>query len=154
MMASIGRNRRNSRGEEKGRPGRLSLDEYTKRVTQVLRCTPFELNDCAVLAQLPGVQRLAQQQVKGMVPTGTAIRTLLDRAVSDVEELALASGDLPSQRVATFLKLWYRDRQTVVRVAEVFGLSRSHVAHEVQKRAVSLVARRFLELAWRSDVSA
>ncbi len=61
MTAKIGRNRRNSRGEDKGRPGRLSLEEYTKRVTQVLRCTPFELNDCTALAQLPGVQVLAKQ---------------------------------------------------------------------------------------------
>ncbi len=142
------------RGEVKRHVGRLSFDEYAERVSKVLRHTPFELDDCAVLAQLPGVQRLAKQHAHGMVPVGTAIRSLLDRAVGDVEELASASGDRTSQRVATFLRLWYRERGTVVQVAKVLGLSRSHVAHEVQKRAVALVARRFLELAWRPVVSA
>jgi len=142
------------RSAPKGRPGRPSVDDYSKRVAEVLRRTPFELEECTPLAQLPGVQRLAKQQVKGMMPIGIAIRTLLDRAASDVEELALTSGDRASQRVAAFLRLWYRERQTVVRVAAALGLSRTYVAHEVQKRAVALVARRFLELAWQPDVSA
>jgi hypothetical protein len=154
MAASVGRTKRNSRGEEKRRPGRLSLDDYSNCVAEVLRRTPFELNECGVLAQLPGVQQLAKQQTKGMVPVGTAIRTLLDRVVGDVEELALVSGDRASARLATFLRLWYRERQTVVRTAAVLGLSRSYVAHEVQRRAVSLVARRFLELAWQPTISA
>jgi DNA-binding transcriptional regulator LsrR (DeoR family) len=142
------------RNGPKGRPGRPSLDDYSKRVTEVLRRTPFELEECAVLAQLPGVQRLAKLRVEGMVPIGTAIHTLIERAVSDVEELAVASGDRTSKRVATFLQLWFRERQTVVQVAGALGLSRTHVAREVQRRAVALVARRFLELAWRPEVPA
>jgi hypothetical protein len=120
----------------------------------MLRCTSLELEDCVALAQLPGVQRLAKQQASEMLPFGSAIRALFDRAVGDVERFARASGDRSLERIAIFLQLWYRERQTVVRVAETLGLSRTHVAREVQKRAVALVARRFLELAWRPDISA
>jgi hypothetical protein len=83
------------------------------------------------------VQRLAKQQASEMVPSGTAIRTLLDRAVGDVERLARASGDRPLEWVAIFLQLWYRERQTVVRAAEALGLSRTHVAREVQRQALT-----------------
>jgi hypothetical protein len=89
----------------KGRSGRLSQDNHAARVCRVLRCTPIELEECCVLAQLPGVQRLAKQQASELVPNGTAIRTLLDRAVGDVEWLAWASGDRPLERVATLLQL-------------------------------------------------
>ncbi len=155
MRDNIGGAKRATRTSEvKGRPGRLSQEDYAERVCHMLRCTSIELEDCAVLAQLPGVQRLAKQQASEILPNGSAIRALFDRAVGDVERYARASDDRSLERIAIFLQLWYRERQTVVRVAGTLGLSRTHVAREVQKRAVALVARRFLELAWRPDISA
>jgi hypothetical protein len=80
----------------------------------MLRRTPVELEDCAVLAQLPGVQQLAKQEASEMLPLGTAIRALFDQAVGDVERFARVNADRSLERVAIFLQLWYRERQTVV----------------------------------------
>jgi hypothetical protein len=38
--------------------------------------------------------------------------------------------------------------------AEVLELSRSYVAHTIQSRALELMAKPFLELAWRVEASA
>jgi hypothetical protein len=38
--------------------------------------------------------------------------------------------------------------------AEALGLSRSYVAHTVQPRALELVAKHFLDLAWRVEATA
>jgi len=54
--------------------------------------------------------------------------------------------------VAVFLNIWYRQRCTAAAIADVLAISRSHIAHSTQKQAVELVARRFLELAWRVEV--
>lgn len=134
--------------------GRPSYDDYAKRVCQVLRWTPFQLEACAALAQLPGVQQRIRQKPTVMLPLGTALRSLLDEAVGDVERVAKAGEDLASQRLATFLQLWYRERRTVVQVAATLGLTRTHVAHQIQRPALDLVVRRFLELAWRAQLSA
>lgn len=137
----------------KGRRGRPRQEDYAKRVSAILRSDLIHLDECASLAQLPGVQALARQQ-RAIFPTGMAIRLLLDQAVSDVEGFARANRDVTSQRIVTFLHLWYREHGTVVTVAEALHLSRSHVAHCIQRRALDLVVRRFLELAWRVERSA
>jgi hypothetical protein len=134
--------------------GRPSYDDYAKRVCQVLRWTPFQLETCTALAQLPGVRQRVRQKPTAMLPLGTALRSLLDEAVHDVEEVAAASEDRTSQRVTAFLRIWYRERGTVVQVAETLGLSRTHVAHQIQRPALALVVRRFLDLAWQAQVSA
>jgi hypothetical protein len=134
--------------------GRPSYDDYAKRVCQVLRWTPFQLDACTSLAQLPGVQAHVRQRPTAMLPLGTALRSLFDEAVRDVEGVAALGDDVASQRLAIFLRIWYRERGTVVRVAEALSLTRSHVAHQVQRPALALVARRFLDLAWRSQLSA
>ena len=136
------------------RSGRPSYDDYAKRVCQVLRWTPFQLETCTALAQLPGVRQRVRQKPTAMLPLGTALRSLFDEAVHDVEEVAAASEDRSSQRLAAFLRIWYRERGTVVQVAETLGLSRTHVAHQVQRPALTLVIRRFLDLAWQAQVSA
>jgi hypothetical protein len=71
-----------------------------------------------------------------------------------VELLALNQRDPASQRLAAFLHIWYKEHETVVTAAEVLDLSRSYVAHSVKPRALELVAKRFLELAWRVEASA
>ena len=134
--------------------GRPSYDDYAKRVCQVMRWTPFQLETCTSLAQLPGVQLRVRQKPTAMLPLGTALRSLLDEAVRDVEEVALTGEDPTSQRLAVFLRIWYRERGTVVSVAETLHLTRTHVAHQIQRPALTLVVRRFLDLAWRTQLSA
>jgi hypothetical protein len=141
-------------GETKSRRGRLSQEDYTRRVCQVMRADPYELEACTVLAQLPAVQALARRHERSIFPLGTVLRALLDQAGTEVEMLAWQQRDETSQRIATFLHIWFGQRRTVVEVAEALGLSRPHVAHTVQKRAMEMVARRFLDLAWRAEASA
>ena len=52
--------RRDDTLQVKSRQGRPSYDDYAKRVYQVLRWTPFQLETCTALAQLPGVRRRAR----------------------------------------------------------------------------------------------
>lgn len=138
----------------KVRRGRPSQDDYARAVAAVLRDSPYELEQCAQLAQLPGVRDMARRLQRAVFPTGLALRTLLDRAAHEVEMLSRAQRDAMSQRVAVFLDIWLRQHGTVVGVADALGLSRSYVAHKVQPCAIDLVARRFLELAWRVEVPA
>jgi hypothetical protein len=111
-----------------------------------LHWTPFQLETCTALAQLPGVRQRVRQKPTAMLPLGTALRSLLDEAVHDVEEVATASEDRTSQRLTAFLRIWYRERGTVVQVAETVGLSRTHVARQIQRPALALVVRRFLDV--------
>jgi len=57
-------------------------------------------------------------------------------------------------RVSEFLRIWYREGDTVVRVAMELRLSRSSIVHTAQHRALDLVAKWFLDLVWRADGSA
>lgn len=132
----------------------MSHEDYAKVVTTVIRRDLFELEACTTLGQLPGVRALAHQLKRGIFPTGMAIRHLLDRAVNEVLMLALDQPDLASQRIASFLHLWYKQGETVVTIAAALGLSRSYVTHTIQRRALDLVARRFLEHAWRVEATA
>lgn len=137
-----------------GHRGRPSHDDYVKTVSKVIRWNAFQLEDCATLAQLPGVQTLARQLQRSVFPSGVAIRTLIDRSVSEIEAIALRQRDVTSLRLLAFLEIWYREGGTVTEVATALQLSRSHVAHTIQTHALELVARRFLEHAWRIEVSA
>jgi hypothetical protein len=119
-----------------------------------MRADPYELEGCSALAQLPGVQALARRYARTVFPVGTALRALLDQAGTEVEMHALQQRDQTSKRIALLLRLWFRQRSTVVEVADALGLSRPHVAHTIQKRATEMVACRILELAGRVEVSA
>jgi hypothetical protein len=79
---------------------------------------------------------------------------LLDRAAHEVEHHAWRQRDTASQRIAAFLHIWYGEQGTAEAVAEVLGVSRSHISHNVQRQATALVARRFLDLAWKIEASA
>jgi hypothetical protein len=136
------------------RRGRPSQDDYVRQVCTVLRYDAFRLEECTTLGQLPAVQALARRMQRSIFPTGSALHTLLDRAVTEVEMLARNQRDLNSVRIAIFLEMWYRQGEPVTLVADALELSRSHVAHHIQKRALELVARRFLELAGRVEVPA
>jgi DNA-binding NarL/FixJ family response regulator len=118
-----------------------------------MRHDAFKLEECVALGQMPGVQVLVRRLEKSVFPTGLAIRTLLDRSLHEVEMVALHQKDTTSERMAMFLHL-YRQGETVTLIADALGLSRSYVVHHVQRRALDLVARRFLEIAERVEVSA
>jgi hypothetical protein len=137
-----------------GRRGRPSQDDYAQWVLTMARADLFQLEECAPLAQLPGVRTLARQYQRAILPTGAAIRELLDEAVTDVQAPCLVSETLLALRISEFLRIWYREGDTVVRVALELKLSRSYIVHTVQRRALDLVAKRFLDLAWRAEASA
>jgi DNA-binding NarL/FixJ family response regulator len=118
-----------------------------------MRHDAFRLEGCIALGQMPGVQVLARRLAKSVFPTGLAIRTLLDRSLQEVEMVALHQKDTASERIALFLHL-YRQGETVTLIADALGLSRSYVVHHVQRRALDLVVRSFLELAERVEVPA
>jgi hypothetical protein len=130
----------------------MSQDDYMGRVGDVLRKEIFELQDCTLLTQLPGVQALARHHRESVFPEGMAMRQLFNRAVADVHRSAKAGESLLSLRIAEFLRIWYEEGDTVVRVASELKLSRSYVVHDIQPTARALVARRFLELASRVEV--
>jgi len=138
----------------KGRRGRPSYDDYAKRVAEALRFDLFELEECVALSQLPGVVAHCRQHRHAILPTGAALRAMFDSAVADIERLAQQSGDSTMRRIAIFLQIWYREHSTVVAVSKQLGLSRSHVVHAIQPRAIELVTKRFLEMAWAVDVPA
>jgi hypothetical protein len=84
-------------------------------------------------------------------PVGMAVRQLFTRAVADVRRSAKAGESLLSLRIAEFLRIWYEEGDTVVRVASELKLSRSYVVHDIQRPARALVAKRFLDLASRVE---
>src|SRR5262249_51669060 len=137
----------------RGRRGRLSRDDYARQVCAVMRHDPFRLEECTSLGQLPGVQMLSRRLARSIFPTGLAIRTLLDRSLQEVQMVAFQQKDISSERIAFFLHL-YRQGEKVTLIADALGLSRSYVVHHIQRRALDLVARRFLELAERVEASA
>jgi hypothetical protein len=142
---------RDPRSVSAGRRGRLSQDDYVDRIGDALRKEIFELDECAPLVQLPGVQALARRQQESVFPAGVALRQLFNRAVVDVRRSARAGESLLSLRIAEFLRIWYEEGDMVVRVASELKLSRSYVVHDIQRPARALVAKRFLELASRVE---
>jgi hypothetical protein len=136
------------------RRGRPSYEEYARRVCEAIRADLVQLESCATLAQMPGVQATCRRQRRRLLPIGAAIRALYDQAVSDIEALAKASEDPSLQRIRVFLQIWYRERGTVTQVAAALKLSRSRVTHAVRPQALELVARRFLDLAWGTGIPA
>ena len=151
---SVRRRRSASKSSEQKKTGRPSHEDYVRRVWIALRLEPLQLEECTTLAQLPGVQALIRERPRVFLPTATALRTLLDEAVNEVERLVAGGEDATSQRIGTFLRIWYRERGTVTQVAQALSLSRSHVAHAVQRRALELVTRRCLDAAWQVPQSA
>jgi hypothetical protein len=138
-----------------GRPkrGRPSYDDYARCVAAALRYDIFELDNCTPLAQMPGVKAAMVHYRNEILPVGATLRALLDGVITDIERLAKASKDPTMARIALFLQIWYREHGTVVRVAKALNLSRSTVVHTIQPRAIDLVVKRFLEIAWRIELS-
>ncbi len=129
------------------RRGRPSYGDYASQVRDALRYDLVQLDECAALAQLPGVQELSRRHTQRLLPVGSALRSLFDQAVADVMALAQIGRDPSLDRIAVFLRIWYGDRGTVADAAAVLELSRSRVYHAVKPLALELVTRRFLELA-------
>lgn len=143
-----------SKKSEQKKTGRPSYEDYVRRVWIALRLEPLQLEECTALAQLPGVRARIGERPLAFLPTATALRAMLDEAVGEVEAMVVSNEDATSQRIGTFLRIWYRERGTVTQAAQALSLSRSHVAHAVQRRALELVTRRFLDAAWQVPQSA
>ncbi len=138
----------------KGRRGRPSNDDYARCVAQSLRMDLFELEECSVLAQMPGVKAMFPHYQHKTLVIGATLRAMFDQAVADVIAFARSSNEPVMLRIALFLDVWYCQQKTVVYAASVLQLSRSMVVHAIQPRAIELVARRFLEMAWSVEASA
>ena len=82
-----------------------------------MRHDAFRLEECSALGQMHGVQVLSSRLARSVFPTGLAIRTLLDRALQEVEMVALYQIDTTTERIARFLHL-YRQGKTVTLIAE------------------------------------
>ncbi len=136
---------------DKGHRGRPSRDTYEHKVASMVRKDAWALDTCSTFANYPGVRKLVAQHKRSLLPMGVALTLLIQRAVHDVIETTKIVPDSNLSRVGTFLRMWYCERQTVVAVARVLGLERTYVAKAVQKRALTLVAQRFLTLAEQVD---
>ena len=143
-----------ARGKLGAKVGRPSQSDYVKLVCKMLRASTYELEECTALSQMPGVEQRRKQYSAAIFPLGMALHTMFEEAVSEIEILSHIQNDLQGRRMSTFLKVWYRERSTVTQVAQALSLSRSHVAHAVQRRALDLVTRRFLDAAWQVPQSA
>jgi len=151
---SVRRPRSASKRSMRKKTGRPSHEDYVRRVWVALRLEPLQLEECAALAQLPGVQARIRERPRAFLPTATALQVMLDEAVGEVDSMMASCEDATSQRITTFLRIWYHERGTVTQVAQALSLSRSHVVHAVQRRALELVTRRFLDAAWQVPQSA
>ncbi len=107
-----------------------------------------------MLAQMPGVRVMLRRYANEILPLGATLRAMFDQVVADIERLAKLSNDPYMGRIALFLQIWYREHGTVVAVAKALHVSRSTVVHAIQPRAMDLIVKRFLEMAWRTDLSA
>jgi hypothetical protein len=101
---SVRRSRSASKKSERKKAGRPSHEDYMRRVWVALRLEPLQLEECAALAQLPGVQARMRERPRAFLPTATALRALLDEAVGEVERMVASNEDATSQRIATFLQ--------------------------------------------------
>jgi hypothetical protein len=147
-----------SRSQRAARPstrrGRPSRDDYVRQVVPLIRADVWKLDECSAFAAYPAVRALAKQYRREILPMGKAMKCLIDRAVGDVIALGAVLSGTQSDRVATFLRLWYREERTVAAIARQLDLERTHVAKTVQRPALELVARRFLDLAEQTDPTA
>lgn len=147
--ASVSESQRTSSAT--GRRGRPSRNDYVRLVVPLIRADVWALNDCTTFMSYPAVQALMKQHQREILPIGVALKCLIDRAVGDVIALGEVVSGTQMDRVATFLRLWYREERTVAAIARQLELERTHVVKTIQRPALELVARRFLALAEQVD---
>ncbi len=128
------------------KPGPASFDEVVARVGHALRNIGdrIELNRNP-LTRLASIERLAQARYsRRLHPQAVALREIVERALGDVvREL---EGEARMEQIRTFLVL-YGSGATVAAASRKLGISREHCSRTIRKRALALVAGRFVRLA-------
>jgi len=126
--------------------GPPSFDELVIRVDHALRHIDdrIELNRNP-LTRLTRVETLARTRYAACVhPQAVALRDMIDVAVRVV--LGELQGEAGLRAVREFLAL-YRSGATVRQASKKLGLSREHCSRTVKKKAIALVAEKFMQLA-------
>lgn len=128
------------------KPGPPSFEELLARVDHALRHLDdrIELNRNP-LTRLARVDALARSRYASSIhPRAVALRDLLDTTVQAV--LSELDGERGLREVREFLAL-YQSGATVSRASRALGRSREHCSRKVKKKALVLVAEKFVQLA-------
>jgi hypothetical protein len=128
------------------KPGPPSFEELLARVDHGLRHLDdrIELNRNP-LTRLARVEAVARSHYASSIhPRAVALRDLLDATVQSV--LSELQGERGLRAVREFLFL-YKSGATVTEASKTLGLSREHCSRTVKKKALNLVAEKFVQLA-------
>lgn len=128
------------------KPGPPSFEDLLARVDHALRHLDdrIELNRNP-LTRLARVEDLARSRYASSIhPRAVALRCLLDATVQAV--LSELDGERGLREVREFLAL-YKSGATVTGAGRALGRSREHCSRKVKKKALVLVAEKFVQLA-------
>jgi len=128
------------------KPGPPSFEELLARVDHALRHLDdrIELNRNP-LTRLARVEAVARSHYASSVhPRALALRDMLDATVQAV--LSELQGERGLRAVREFLFL-YKSGATVTEASKTLGMSREHCSRTVKKKALTLVAEKFAQLA-------
>ena len=100
-----------------------------------------------VLSELPGIERFEEAHPHALLPRGKALQLLLTRAVNEVSTAYAEDADRTLRRIAAYVRLRYQDGKSVKDIAEAWGLDRTVLSRQLSRRALQVVAHRFLQLA-------
>lgn len=128
------------------KPGPPSFDELLTRIDHALRHLDdrIELNRNP-LTRLARVEALARSRYASSVhPRAVALRDLVGATVQAV--LSELDGERGLREVREFLVL-YQSGATVTRAGKALGLSREHCSRTLKKKALVLMAEKFVQLA-------
>lgn len=128
------------------KPGPPSFEELLARIDHALRHLDdrIELNRNP-LTRLARVEALARARHASSVhPRALALRDVLDSTVEAV--LSDLDGERGLREVREFLAL-YRSGATVTKASRTLGRSREHCSRTLKKKALVLVAEKFVQLA-------
>jgi len=130
------------------KPGPPSFEDLLSRVDHALRHLDdrIELNRNP-LTRVDRVGAVARSCYGSSVyPRAVALRDVIDASVQAV--LSELEGDLGLREVREFLVL-YRSGATVTTASRSLGVSREHCSRTVKKKALVLVAEKFIQLTTR-----
>lgn len=132
------------RGVHKGRPRQQDRLDQAVRLFLLDR---LSLDESDAFAEARGVQALLVHLRRELLPLGTALDLLVAGAVADVRADFDSDRRDQSQQLMRFLHGYFIEHKTVTEIAQRdLQRSRCHVSRTVAKRALSLVAQRFLAL--------
>ena len=103
------------------RRGRRSHDDYVESIIALIRADIWTLKDQKTFADAVGVKALATQFAGEAWTLGIALHLLIAGAVADVCGVACAANTRASTRVSEFLRLWYYEHRTVLKLIRFGG---------------------------------